>query len=190
MKKFVLGLIVGVAVTASSSAFADDIVQSIVGKKVDGEFPVKIAGKSLETQAATVEGTSYLPVRAIGEALNMDVKFDSVTGIELTRKGVPTVTDTFTPADKEALRIRLEIGTKLMELNTKRRKFVEVEISPYSNIVSSQDHRKLSEENFEYDDSYFAAKKVLEEKRAELEELDKQITDLQAQQLQQYPQLQ
>lgn len=86
MKKFMLGLLVGISVTAAGSAYADEI-ESVIGKAIQGQFPVKIEGKKLNTQAVVVEGTSYLPVRAIGEALNMDVKFDADLGIELTEKG-------------------------------------------------------------------------------------------------------
>ncbi|OCT12639.1 hypothetical protein A8709_33045 [Paenibacillus pectinilyticus] len=91
MKKFILGLLVGVSITAAGSVYADDIVDSIVGKTIQGQFPVKISGKSLDTQAAVIDGTSYLPVRAIGEALNMDVSFNSDLGIELKPKGATTV---------------------------------------------------------------------------------------------------
>lgn len=93
-KKYFIGCMVGIIVTAAGNAYADDIVQSIVGKKIEGQFPIKIAGKQLTTQAAVVDGTSYLPVRAIGDALNMDVKFDANLGIELTEKGVVKVPET------------------------------------------------------------------------------------------------
>lgn len=102
MKKFIIGLLVGVSITAAGSAYADDIVDSIVGKTIQGQFPVKISGKSLDTQAAVIDGTSYLPVRAIGEALNMEVKFNADLGIELNPKGATTVPEptqsTSTPA--------------------------------------------------------------------------------------------
>lgn len=94
MKKFILGVLVGVSITAAGSAYADDVVNSIVGKRVDGEFPIKISGKSLDTKAAVLEGTSYLPVRAVGEALNMDVTFNADLGIELTPKGAVTMPET------------------------------------------------------------------------------------------------
>ncbi|CAN7361868.1 hypothetical protein [Paenibacillus sp. LjRoot56] len=100
MKKFILGLIVGVSVTAAGSAYADDIV--MVGKTIQGQFPVKISGSQLDTQAIVVDGTSYLPVRSIGEALNMDVKFDAELGIELNAKGVQSsMESTLTPEDQE-----------------------------------------------------------------------------------------
>lgn len=93
MKKFILGALVGASIMAAGSAYADDIVDSIVGKTIQGQFPVKISGKSLDTQAAVIDGTSYLPVRVIGEALNLEVKFDADLGIELNQRGATTVTE-------------------------------------------------------------------------------------------------
>jgi hypothetical protein len=94
MKKYLIGFMVGIIVAATGTAYADDVVESIVGKKIEGQFPVKISGKQLDVQAAVVDGTSYLPVRAIGEALNMDVSFNADLGIELKSKGEANVPET------------------------------------------------------------------------------------------------
>lgn len=92
MKKFAMGILVGIAISTTGSVFADDIVQSIIGKEIQGSFPIKVNGKQLPEAAAVVDGTSYLPVRAMGEALNMEVSFNSDLGIELKSKGGETVT--------------------------------------------------------------------------------------------------
>jgi hypothetical protein len=93
MKKFVIGIIVGIAITASATAFADEI-ESIVGKTVQGQFPVRIDGITLDKQAAVIDGTSYLPVRAIGDAIGRVVTFDAVLGIELKKKEVGKTLET------------------------------------------------------------------------------------------------
>lgn len=85
MKKFLIGIIVGAVLSFSASVYADDIA-SLVGKEIQGEFPVKVNGEKLANNAAVVDGTSYLPVRAIGDALNMEVSFDPEQGIELKEK--------------------------------------------------------------------------------------------------------
>jgi hypothetical protein len=41
MKKMMIGLIIGIGLTLGISAYADEIV-SLVGKKVDGSFPLII----------------------------------------------------------------------------------------------------------------------------------------------------
>lgn len=63
-------------------------VESMIGKQVQGQFPVKVEGKKLDVQAIVIDGTSYLPVRAIAEALGKEVKFDADLGIELYDKEV------------------------------------------------------------------------------------------------------
>jgi hypothetical protein len=175
MKKFIIGVLVGISITAAGSAYADDIVQSVVGKSVDGQLPVKISGKELSTQAIVVEGTSYLPVRAVGESLNMEVKYDPATGIEL--KGAKAMTETV-PFDKEALRARLERNNKVMELRNKQRAIID-EIPQYSNIVTSADHKKFTVEGFEYNDEYYEAKRIWEEKKAEIASIEEQIKAIQ-----------
>lgn len=174
MKKFVLGLIVGIAVTATSSVYADDIIQSVVGKSIEGEMPIKVSGKQLSTQAIIVDGTSYLPVRAAGEALNMDVKFDSTAGIELQQKGANMTV----PFDKEALRIRLERNNRILELRNQQ-KVIQDEITPLYNIVSLADMKKKTDPNFEYGEDYYVAKQAWEDKKAELVEIDNQIAAIQ-----------
>lgn len=169
MKKFILGVIVGIVVATTSSVYADEI-KSVIGKSIDGELPVKISGKELTTQAIVVEGTSYLPVRAVGESLNMEVKYDPATGIEL--KGV-AMAETV-PFDKEAIKARLERSNRILELKNKQKAIIE-EIPQYSNIVKAADLKKGTDASYEYNDEYYAAKKIWEEKKAEIAAIEEQI---------------
>lgn len=84
MKKFIIGFLVGIMLSFSFSTYAE--VQSLIGRVVQGIYPVKVNGVKLEKQAIVIDGTSYLPVRAIGESLGFDVSFDSNSGIELKQK--------------------------------------------------------------------------------------------------------
>ena len=97
MKKYIIGFIVGAIVSVAGTAYADGI-KNVIGLKVEGSFPVKVNGVKASNDAVIIDGSSYLPVRAMGEALNMDVTFDADLGIELKEKeeekGVTTVTDT------------------------------------------------------------------------------------------------
>lgn len=89
MKKMIIAFIMGVAIATTGSVYAEEIM-SLIGTKitVEGQFPVKVNGVTVEKPAIVLfGGTSYLPVRAIGDALNMDVKFDADLGIELALKG-------------------------------------------------------------------------------------------------------
>lgn len=178
MKKFILGVLVGISITAAGSAYADDIVQSVVGKSVDGQLPVKISGKQLPTQAIVVEGTSYLPVRAVGESLNMEVKYDPTTGIELKGATMAETTVPTVPFDKEAFRARLERNNKIMELRNKQ-KVINDEIPQYANVVMSAEHKKGTVEGYEFTGEYYTAKAAWDAKLAELAVIEEQIKAIQ-----------
>lgn len=90
MKRFSI-LIASVILLLSLSPAVYAEVHNMIGKKVQGQFPVKVNGVEIDVQAIVIDGTSYLPVRAIGEALNKEVKFSSDLGIEVNDKEVPKV---------------------------------------------------------------------------------------------------
>lgn len=82
MKRLVVGIVIGMMLSLSATVYAEEI-KSMVGRAIEGTFPVHVNGKTLETRAIVIDGTSYLPVREISEKLNMVVKFDSEKGITL-----------------------------------------------------------------------------------------------------------
>ena len=65
---FVAGLLVAIGVNA---AYAE--VATLIGKQVDGQFPLKIGGELSEVPAITIEGVSYIPLRAAGEIFGAKV---------------------------------------------------------------------------------------------------------------------
>ncbi|OPH57826.1 hypothetical protein BC351_04840 [Paenibacillus ferrarius] len=85
MKKYILGGITGFLVATTLSAHAEEIT-SLIGKTIQGAFPFQIEGKTLGTPAIVVDGTSYLPVRAFGEATGYEVSFNADLGISLKKK--------------------------------------------------------------------------------------------------------
>jgi hypothetical protein len=85
MKKFILGLLIGMALMCAGSAFADDI-QSFIGKTIQGQFPVTVDGKSLDMPAIVIDGTSFLPVRSFGESVGYNVYFDPQGAIKLEKQ--------------------------------------------------------------------------------------------------------
>lgn len=86
MRKYLIGGIVGFILAFAGTAHAE--VVDMIGKVVDGVFNVKVGDKTLGTPAIVIEGTSYLPVSAFGEATGYDVSFDANLGITLTPKKV------------------------------------------------------------------------------------------------------
>jgi hypothetical protein len=89
MRKYLIGTIFGFALAFSLSAHADDI-KSLIGKSVQGSFPVTIEGRSLDKQAIVIDGTSYLPVKSFGDAVGYDAKFNASSGITLNKKTTVT----------------------------------------------------------------------------------------------------
>lgn len=66
LKKFISGVIVGVLLLTSVSAFADSA--SLIGQKVQGLFSVEKNGVKI-TDAVIIKGTAYAPVRSISEVM-------------------------------------------------------------------------------------------------------------------------
>jgi hypothetical protein len=83
MKKLsilMLGTIIGAALAITTSAYADNIT-SLIGRTIQGEFPVTIEGKELSKKALVIDGTSYVPLRAFGDAIGYNSTFDAELGI-------------------------------------------------------------------------------------------------------------
>lgn len=75
MKKYLVGFVVGVILTVGSTALADQV--SKIGKKITDEYTVKLDGKELPVKAVAIDGTSYAPLRAVGETLGLEVGFEN-----------------------------------------------------------------------------------------------------------------
>lgn len=79
-----IGLISGMLLTLSFSAAAEE-VQNLIGKTVESQVSVNIDGKDLDTSGIIVDGSSFAPVRAIGEAAGLNVDFQD-NKVILTKK--------------------------------------------------------------------------------------------------------
>lgn len=75
MKKFIAGFIVGIIVALGVTAFADEVTNLIAQKAT---FDVYVAGEKLESDKpiAVIDGSTYLPLKATGEALGVDVNWN------------------------------------------------------------------------------------------------------------------
>ncbi|BFH60754.1 stalk domain-containing protein [Paenibacillus azoreducens] len=81
MKKWmylVIGLVIGVVAATSSSALAAQ-VKGLVGQKVTDEYTVVVNGKKLSDKGAVINGRTNAPVRALSDALGVDLKVDGKT---------------------------------------------------------------------------------------------------------------
>lgn len=106
MKKYVASFLAGAVFVLSASAFADDI-QSLIGKKIQGEAVVELNGQTLDT-AIIVDGKSYAPVRAIGEAAGYDVSMQNKKIIlDEKASSTPTATSPGEETNLEFLKVKL-----------------------------------------------------------------------------------
>lgn len=107
MKRFLMGVIMGVMLSMALPAMAD----SIIGKPVEGTFPVYLLGEKLSKDALVVNSTSYLPVRILSEAVGYDVRFEN-NQVLLERKRGSDGNKTFDyKVNSNVLPIRNELPT-------------------------------------------------------------------------------
>jgi hypothetical protein len=85
MKKIVLGMLLGIGLSLGATTYADDIV-SLIGKKVDGSFPLLINNVRADKDVLVIDGTSYLPVRSAAALFGYDVSFNADLMVILTKK--------------------------------------------------------------------------------------------------------
>ncbi|EHS59468.1 hypothetical protein [Paenibacillus sp. Aloe-11] len=184
MKKYVAGFLAGALFTIGATSFADEI-QSLVGKKIQGETAVSVNGKSVD-KAIVVEGKSYAPVRSIGEATGMKVQFGK-EGIALSDESSNPINETTTPTptpldgkEKEKVKSyaptleKIEAAIKennslIQENQDAIDKMKEnMKKGTYSDVLmrSAETDLKLYEGNIE---NYKKANENLEKQKAELE---------------------
>lgn len=72
MRKYIIGAVVGAALTLSVGAAADTI--SLLGKSVQGETEVVLNNQVLD-KAVIIDGKSYAPTRSISEDAGYQVQF-------------------------------------------------------------------------------------------------------------------
>lgn len=85
MKKYIIGFLIGVSLTLPLTVFAEDI--SKIGKKIAAEYTVILNDEELPVKAVAFDGASYAPVRAISEALGLNVAFKGSQVILTTKEG-------------------------------------------------------------------------------------------------------
>ncbi|MEN1985871.1 hypothetical protein [Paenibacillus hubeiensis] len=142
MKKYVAGFLAGALFTLAGAAFADDI-QSLIGKKIQGEAVVELNGQTLDT-AIIIDGKSYAPVRAIGEAAGYDVSMQNKK-IILDEKTAATATTPGKGTSVEEQKAKLEariVDIKQRISDTKKL------IAASESVINDPTKDSAGEENF------------------------------------------
>lgn len=75
MKKYIAGFIIGVFATVGITAFADEVTSLIASRAT---FDVYVSGEKLQSDKpiAVIDGSTYLPLKDTGKALNVDVSWN------------------------------------------------------------------------------------------------------------------
>jgi hypothetical protein len=103
MKKLIVGIIIGIALTLSTSVFASDIKEYMLTKIV---YPIMVNGKEYanpDLPALNYKGTTYLPLKAVGEVLGVKVAWnEKMKRVEVGETTailtIPNATPTPTPS--------------------------------------------------------------------------------------------
>lgn len=69
-----MGMLLGIALAVSASAYADDL-KSLIGLKVGSVWELRVDGETVG-QVPIIKGSSYGPIRQIAEIAGLDVDFE------------------------------------------------------------------------------------------------------------------
>lgn len=109
MKKFILGFIAGGIICATITGFATEAWQNIT--VLPNTIKVVVNGKEVQADNFLYNDTTYLPIRAVSEALGKDVQYDAETSTAI----ISNETDTVTP--EPTMPALSEIPPQATELN-------------------------------------------------------------------------
>lgn len=168
MKKRIICLVVLVLLLGSSIGFAAGT--SLVGAKVTGVYSLKQGGKKI-ADAAIINGSAYVPVRAMSEA----------SGAELEVEGESRTITIETPVSSGVGGKTAVVNELAEKVNTLARNGTQID-----NLRKVQQSGYADEANspyYDYESTESYAKTTAEIKRltAENEQLGAEITALQAQ---------
>lgn len=94
MKKFISGMCIGLIAGMSATIIAAGIFEQI--DVLRNDITVKVNGEVVDADNFVYNDTTYLPLRAIGEKLGLDVQYDEATNTALinTKKPASSSSDT------------------------------------------------------------------------------------------------
>lgn len=147
MKKYIVGMLFGFFIAFSISANASNI-STLIGKVIQGEFPVTVNGVKLDKNAVVVDGTSYLPVRAIGSATGYDITFDSDLGIILKKSGVTnkmSISNTTQTDSEKAKQEENAMNQKITDKNTENDRLSKLK----ANIIVQMNTKKTDIDKYQ-----------------------------------------
>ena len=95
MRKFLIGVLVGCLLMMTTPVLADSILQSI--DVVFDSVQVQVDGEKLDTNTILYNGSTYLPMRKVAEAVGKDIEWEQETmTANIVEKKVGDVMETAT----------------------------------------------------------------------------------------------
>jgi len=73
IKQLAVGIIIGAVLMFSGQAMAESI--SKIGKRVQGEYAVRVDGVKIEAKGLSIDGQTTVPARALADAIGYSVAF-------------------------------------------------------------------------------------------------------------------
>lgn len=174
IKYLVVGAIFGVVFSLAVTSFAAHI-QSMIGKKVDGEITVQLNGKNISEKAIVVDGRAHLPVRSMANSLEADVEVSNdliALTTDTTKNSNATVTNNesinqnskYANYSKKSLEEVLEsIKTNILKPNEEERARVYSDLEQAKKDGVTENMDKKEKQLKEYDDRIAKYKQEIEE---------------------------
>jgi len=158
MKKFIAGFIVGLCIGLPISTMAD----SMIGKRIETEVPIKLDGEYLPINAIGLEGRTYAPVRALAEALGKEVDWDGEVIIK-----------TSVTAGGEQMENKPEVDT------AEKKAMLEREIARYTGLIETYQRTiQFSKEIGASAESIAQLEKDIEYWQGQLDRYTKELAEL------------
>ncbi|WP_110930598.1 hypothetical protein [Paenibacillus bouchesdurhonensis] len=180
MKKFIAGIMVGALLFGGTSVLADSI-KSLVGAKVTGTYTVQKTDGTKVADGAVINGSAYVPVRALAEATGIPL---NVEGKTITM-GTQSVKPEGNALSDEALTLVNEI-TRLKNVNRSTQELIELELIHEKTLLDSIAKEEAREEELPgsleiLQSNLTKTREKVAEYQAKIDAAEAEITKLQAQ---------
>jgi len=187
MRNFALGFVVAALLFCAFPVYG--AVSSLVGKEIDGEYAVVVNGVELQEKAIVVDGKSFTPNRAIGDAVGYDVSFQNGKIFFTRRAGAELPVASNIEQEEKIVELnKLNIKRNLLleriqELRTMTTNIKEKIIPEYQAVVNStsswlrESYQKLIEKREAEYNQYMQELAELEDQLQQIESRIQQLEE-------------
>ncbi|MFR9710733.1 hypothetical protein ACL02P_15295 [Paenibacillus sp. MB22_1] len=177
MKKWsylVAGILIGAMLFGGIPAFADT-VKGILGAKVTGVYTVKKANGAKVAEGAILNGSTYVPVRAISEAAGIPLTVDTKGKVIVMGEGTSATSN----VQVDELNIKKSAVSREIQSLQGMVILYETDIIPRAQEAAK--NTKGTESEATYQSRLDERTKELEKYKSDLAEAQKQLAEIEAQ---------